>query len=134
MGLFLSSRYYLFYLLYTGRIFLLWEVMRLWIKIWQVVWEISELVSFSTIFFLVFTVLSYVLYKVETDKIKIEVVLIRGLQFMTLDDWTANIRHAQWYMSLLIVIYIILLNHIILNALISQAFGQLKMERHPSDC
>lgn len=33
-------------------------------------------------------------------------------------------------MSLLTVVYVILLNHIILNALISQAFGELKVDDH----
>lgn len=57
-----------------------------------------------------------------------EDMFIESLQFLTLDDWTSHLRHNPWYIASLIISYIILLNHIFLNAIISQAFGQLKME------
>lgn len=122
-ALYISEYYGICYLLCGVRIFLIREVVKLWIKLINVLWELSPILSLTLIFFLLFSLLAYILEKATGESSTIQVAFIKGLQFMTLDDWTSHLREGPWYVSLLIIVYIILLNHILLNAIISQSFG-----------
>ena len=127
-GMYLSEYYGICYLLCGVRIFLIREVIGLWWKLVNVLWELSPILSLTLVFFLVFSLLAYNLEKAGGESSTIQVAFIKALQFMTLDDWTSHLREGPWYVSLLIIIYIIMLNHILLNAIISQSFGELEEE------
>lgn len=121
--MYFSEYYGICYLLCGVRIFLIREVVGLWWKLVNVLWELSPILSLTLVLFLIFSLLAYNLEKAANESSTIQAAFIKALQFMTLDDWTSHLRRGPWYVSILIIIYIIMLNHILLNAIISQSFG-----------
>ena len=50
---------------------------------------------------------------------------IVALQILTLDDWTKVIRTHSWWTGLIVLIYILVVNHLLMNAIIAQVFSQI---------
>ena len=45
---------------------------------------------------------------------------------LTLDDWSTHIKAYPWYMKIVLLLYLVIGSHILLNALVSQAFDELE--------
>lgn len=79
------------------------------------------MLSLMFVFYTMFVMLIFCLQQESLEN-----TLITGLQMLALDDWSTHIRNYAWYMKIILLCYMLIGNHILLNSLVSQAFNELE--------
>lgn len=79
------------------------------------------MLSLMLVFYIMFAMLIFCLQQESLEN-----TFITGIQMLALDDWSSHVRNYAWYMKIIILSYMLIGNHILLNSLISQAFNELE--------
>lgn len=116
------------YLVATLRILLIDEVMQLFLKVCRCLRTISPLLSFTVFVYLSFSLYLYVAHKRTSDLQSIFTSLIEALQIVTLDDFTGILRKFDFVSSAVVLCMMVLLNHLLMNVLISEVFNAIEEE------
>lgn len=108
------------------RILLIEEVRELFKKVLRALWTISPLISFTIFVYIAFSFYLYIVHQRSSDVQTIFSSLIEGLQIITLDDFTVILRKFNVFSSMVILLMMVILNHLLMNVLISEVFNVIE--------
>ena len=86
----------------------------------------STILSLTLTCFICFSIYVYLVHKRTADMITLFRSFIEAIQFITLDDITRVLRANPWYFSISGILFVVLLNHFLMNVIFAQIINALE--------
>ncbi len=85
----------------------------------------TPILGLTLLSFFCFSLYIYITHKRTNDLISFFRSFIEAIQYVTLDDVTVILRRNAWYFSIIGICFVVLLNHLLMNVIVSQVFNSV---------